>query len=196
LLEAVRAGSREAAEAVVHRHHAGVYRFLLHLTRDVDRAEDLTPETFASAWRRIGGFAGRSGLGTWLHRIAFGKFVDARRGRLRAEAAINRLALSRPGAINDDPSEAIRADERSQRLYDTVHALDEAERVVVVLHYFQGLSFREVAEVVRRPVGTVKWRTSRALARLREQLGEDFDDAGRASFTASSGNGVSGVGPP
>ena len=81
LLEAVRVGSREAAEAVVHRHHAGVYRFLLHLTRDPDRAEDLTQETFTSAWRRLGGFAGRSGLGTWLHRIAFAKFVDAQRRR-------------------------------------------------------------------------------------------------------------------
>ena len=47
----------------MHRHHAGVYRFLLHLTRDPDRAEDLTQETFASAWRRIGGFRGRSAPG-------------------------------------------------------------------------------------------------------------------------------------
>lgn len=196
LLESVRAGVREAAEALVHRHHAGVYRFLLHLTRDADRADDLTQETFAAAWRRIGGFGGRSSLATWLHRIAFARFVDARRGRLRAEATIERLGRIRPASTVADPSAALLDDERARRLYEAVQALDEPERVAVVLHYFQGLSLREVAGVVGRPIGTIKWRTSRALARLRERLGEDFDDAGGASFASSVGNGHAGGGPP
>ncbi len=196
LLEAVRTGDREAAEALVDRHHAGVYRFLLHLARDPDRADDLTQETFASAWRRIGGFRGGSTLKTWLHRIAFARFVDDRRGRNRAEAAIEGMRRAGKDGLSPDPAEALLGDERAGRLSEAVQALDEDERVVVVLHYFQSLSLREVAEVVRRPVGTVKWRTSRALARLRERLGEDFDDAGRATVASSTGNGTPGGGPP
>lgn len=196
LLEAIRAGCREAAEAIVHRHHAGVYRFLLHLTRDPDRADDLTQETFASAWHRIGDFRGRSALGTWLHRIAFGKFVDARRSRLRAEAALAGLRRARPDPPDGDPAGAVLDGERSRRLYEAVQALGEPERVVVVLHYLQGLSLRDVAGVIRCPVGTVKWRTSRALARLRERLAGEFDDAGPARSASPTGNGVPGDGPP
>ena len=76
-----------------------VYRFLVHLTRDEPRAEDLTQETFAAAWRGIGSFAGRSGLGTWLHRIAYGKFIDARNANW--QMMVDPKARFSPDAIRD-----------------------------------------------------------------------------------------------
>src|SRR5215207_6055065 len=79
LLADIRAGRREACAALIQAHYQGIYRFLLHLTRDVALAEDLTQETFATVWEKLHLFAGRSSLSTWLHRIAYGKFVDVRR---------------------------------------------------------------------------------------------------------------------
>lgn len=84
LVGEMRAGNREACARLVREHHAPVYRLLYHLTQDVHLAEDLTQETFATAWQRIDQFEGRASPGTWLHRIAYNKFVDACRGAERS----------------------------------------------------------------------------------------------------------------
>ena len=87
----MRAGHPEACAERVRGHYQAVYRLLVHLTRDVHQAEDLTQETFAAAWERIATFEGRATLATWLHRIAYTKFIDARRGRSgRAEEMLDR----------------------------------------------------------------------------------------------------------
>ena len=169
LLDAIRAGRREACARMIHEHYETIYRFVLHLTRDGAEAEDLTQETFAAAWEKIGAFEGRSTLGTWLHRIAYGKFVDARRAGRRSAALAARLktheAPAPPG-----PLEAAARDDEARRLYAALDRVDPAERVLLVLHYLQGLSYREMAEVTGEPAGTVKWRTSRALEHMRTLL--------------------------
>ena len=87
----IRAGRREACARLIHEHYPAIYRFLFHLTHDGPEAEDLTQETFAAAWEKIGAFEGRSAFATWLHRIAYGKFVDARRAGRRSAALAERL---------------------------------------------------------------------------------------------------------
>jgi DNA-directed RNA polymerase specialized sigma24 family protein len=64
-------GRREACAGLVRVHYQAVYRLLVHLTRDAHQAEDLTQETFAAAWEKIGRFQGNASLATWLHRIAY-----------------------------------------------------------------------------------------------------------------------------
>ncbi len=68
------------------------------------------------------------------------------------------------------------AGDEARRLHEALHGLDAADRGVLVLHYLQGLSYREMAEVLDEPTGTVKWRTAEALARLRALLGEEVSD--------------------
>ena len=91
LLDGIRAGRREDCARLIHDHYQAIYRFLLHLTRCEAEAEDLTQETFAAAWEKIGAFEGRSTLRTWLHRIAYGKFVDGRRAGRRSAALMEGL---------------------------------------------------------------------------------------------------------
>jgi RNA polymerase sigma-70 factor, ECF subfamily len=62
----------------------------------------------------------------------------------------------------------------ARRLHQALDELDSADRAVLVLHYLQGLSYRELAAVLDEPTGTVKWRTSEALNGLRILLGEEF----------------------
>ncbi len=81
LLDNLHAGRSEAFADLVRGHYQAIYRFLFHLTHDIPRAEDLTQETFAAAWERISTFQGRSTLKTWLHRIAYTKFIDSQRLR-------------------------------------------------------------------------------------------------------------------
>src|SRR2546429_6920258 len=92
LIEGLRARDSKACAQLVRDHYAAIYRLLAHLTRDVHAAEDLCQETFAAGWRKIGSFAGESSIATWLHRIAYRRFLDCRRARERlpADARVSR----------------------------------------------------------------------------------------------------------
>ena len=171
LLRAIRVGSQEACAEVVQRNYASIYRFLFHLSGQASTAEDLTQETFAAAWASIDSFRGRASLGTWLHQIAYGKFVDAKRRAKSHQVATERLRNSKDSTTGvRNPLDEVIANERSRRICAAVQELDGAKQEVIVLHYFQGLSFRQMAMVLAEPVGTVKWRTSQALGRLKMSL--------------------------
>lgn len=173
LAKRIVAGDREACETFVRRHYAPVYRLLVRLCRDASLAEDMSQETFAAAWSNIDTYAGASSLATWLHRIAYRKFLDWRRARSwpTADGDIHEVVCR--GA---SPIEAAMLEEESRVLRQALGRLPTAERDVLVLHYMQGLSYREMARVLDEPLGTVKWRTSRALNNLRDQLKGQFNE--------------------
>jgi RNA polymerase sigma-70 factor, ECF subfamily len=169
LARRVVAGDRRACATFVQRFHARIYRLLVRLSHDAGLAEDLTQETFASAWANIATFAGGSSLSTWLHRIAYRKWVDWRRRAREVGVVIDCNADQVAGASVEPCEHAIRCEE-SNRLHLALGQLPSRQRDVLVLHYMQGLSYREIAQVLAEPCGTVKWRTSRALDELREIL--------------------------
>jgi len=144
---------------------------MLYLAGDANLAEDLTQETFVSAWANIESFKASVPLRIWLHRIAYHKFIDSRRKLKRDTALMARLKEHNDSVSEtSNPLRRLVADERSRILYEAVGNLNLPENLVIVLHYIQGLSFREMAKVLDESVGTVKWRTSRALKRLRDFL--------------------------
>lgn len=170
-LKDLRKGRHQAYEEVVLRHYRTVFRFMAYLTRDINLAEELTQETFASAWINIDRFKGRASIGTWLHRIAYRKFIDSTRCLQNNAALMAGLKEKNNNARrSSDPLHRLTADEHSRMLYEAMHRLKSREYVVILLHYIQGLSFRQVAKVLEQPVGTVKWQNSRALKTLRQYL--------------------------
>lgn len=177
LLNDLRARKAEACAEVVRRHYLAVYRFLLHLTRRVPEAEDLTQETFAAAWQKIGSYSGRAALGTWLHRIAYHKFLDARRSAGRSASHMARLRRESI-APDGDPFPGLADDDESRHLVAMLQRLDAGDRAVLVLHYLEGMSYRDMAQVLDEPVGTVKWRTSEAIERLRGLLAPEGSNHG------------------
>src|SRR4051812_16243144 len=108
-------GGTDPRAELVRAHYQGVYRFLAHLTRDVHKAEDLTQETFAAAWRNWASFQGKSAWATWLHRIAYTKFIDAQRAERRGAAFRERLGT--PDIVSADPLDSMMADDETRRLY-------------------------------------------------------------------------------
>jgi RNA polymerase sigma-70 factor, ECF subfamily len=171
LIKRIRQGERAACEELVRGCYRSIYGLLMHFCRDPHLAEDLTQETFAAAWSGLGSFTGRSSLTTWLSRIAYHKFIDAkRRGLLQAEKAREFQESSAAPMEGSAAGEEIMAAERDRQLYDAVSELDEDDRLAITLHYLQGLSYREMAAVLGRPSGTVKWQTSQALQQLKTRL--------------------------
>lgn len=170
-LKQLRRGRRRAYEAVVLKHYRDIFRFMAYLTRDKSLAEELTQETFASAWAGIDSFKVRASLGTWLHRIAYRKFIDSKRSLRRDADLMAGLKKQNNNTLeSSNPLNRLTDDENSRLLYQAMRMLKSSEYMVIVLHYIQGLSFRQVAKILDQPVGTVKWQTSRALKNLRSRL--------------------------
>jgi RNA polymerase sigma-70 factor (ECF subfamily) len=169
IVKALREGRREAYEDIIDAHYAPIYRLLLFLTRDASLAEDMTQEVFASAWAAVQGFRGDASVKTWLRRIAYNLFLDAQRRRKREEALAGRLRESDP-ETGADPLSRIMTDEHLGRMYRAMEHLEDQERTVLLLHYLDGLSYREMARVLEQPAGTLKWMTHQALEKLRTQV--------------------------
>ncbi len=160
-------GKEDACIELVRAYNARIFGFLLHMCRDRQFAEDITQETFAAAWAKIGSFNGASSLATWLHRIAYNKFVDwQRRNKYSAIDAAENLLFNQESG-DQDPLDALLVDEQSRCLSQAVARLDTVARETIVMHYFQELSYREIAKVLDKPAGTIKWRTRQALAQLK-----------------------------
>ena len=169
ILTALCEGRREAYETVIDAHYASIYRLMLFMAGDANMAEDLTQEVFAAAWGAIHNFRGQASIKTWLHRIAYNMFFDVQRRRARDKALAAALGADRPAAFAD-PVSRLMADEHVACVYQGLDNLDVDERAALILHYAEGLSYREMAKVLDRPNGTVKWLTSLALEKLRKQL--------------------------
>ena len=170
LLREIRAGRRDACAEMVRAHYVAVYRFCAHLSDDPEVAEDLTQDTFTRAWINLGRFRGESSFGTWLHRIAYCVWLDNQRRAARGRAVLSLRADggSKPIPETCAPLRGLVVEEETRRLYGAVQGLTESHRLVVVLHYLQGLSYEEMAAVLAEPTGTIKARTRRALEQLRE----------------------------
>ena len=168
LVRRLRRGDREACGELIQRYHEGVFGYLRRLGADTALAEDLTQETYAKAWRGIGTLRKAASLRSWLLSIARNEYFQWARGRSNEPAPIADPEESEAGG--PDPEGAVLLDERDLLVRRAVRCLDPGLRELVALHYFQGLSLREVGVVAGIPAGTAKSRIHRALERLRELL--------------------------
>jgi RNA polymerase sigma-70 factor (ECF subfamily) len=164
--------------AVVTAHRAQIFRFLLASTRDADLAETLTQECFLKAHRNWEGFRGDSSAMTWLMRIAINLQKDHWRNR--------RMQFWRRTQTNavdlDEASEWLPSGERSAeqqmlareqvgRVWKAVEGLSERQRTVFLLRYVEERELSEIARAIGLNEGTVKAHLSRALAKVRAELG-------------------------
>src|SRR5205807_990350 len=88
----------------------------------------------------------------------------------RRSAALAARLRTHEAPTPPGPPEAAAQGDEARRLYAALDRVEPADRVLLVLHYLQGLSYREMAEVTGEPAGTIKWRTSLALAHMRALL--------------------------
>jgi len=191
LVRSVAAGSQDALAALYDRYAEVIFALALRTSDDRGMAEEVVQETFLALWNRAELFDPRTGsLGTWLRSIARNRTID----RLRAAGRRPRLvplvvdesaageALDRATAlgsvvggstIGPGPEQRVAQRETREALRAALATMPEAERTVIVLAYQEELTQTEIAARLGWPIGTVKTRTRRALARLRSSLGSD-----------------------
>ncbi len=170
LVRRARAGDGQAFDALVRPHWEVMFRVALLVTRDAAGAEDAAQDALVKAWRALGRFRVGEPLRPWLLTIVANEARNRRRAEHRRAGLAARAAMATPGDARSEPSSeaaALAAAERAD-LLERLAALPEEAALVLACRYLLGLSERETAAAVGISQGTVKSRTARALARLRE----------------------------
>lgn len=163
---------------VVATHRPQIFRFLLASTRDVDLAETLTQDCFLKAHRNWASFRGESTAMTWLMRIAINLQKDHwrdRRMQFWRHTQTNSVELDEASewlpSGESSAEQKVLAHERVGQVWKAVEGLSERQRTVFLLRYVEEQELSEIAIATGLSEGTVKAHLSRALARVRKELG-------------------------
>jgi RNA polymerase sigma-70 factor (ECF subfamily) len=179
LLDRFRAGDRSVFGPLVRRYERELYGYLRRYLGDDDLAADVFQNTFLAVFTKIGQYEPGRPARPWLYAIATNQAIDAlRRKTRRGERTVDPLAPAagddgdgRPlfdllAARERDPAELAEGAETRDRVRKAVAALPDLLRQVVILAYFQGLKYQDIADALGIPVGTVKSRLHAAVAKL------------------------------
>jgi RNA polymerase sigma-70 factor, ECF subfamily len=164
---------------LVNRWQSPIYRLCIRMIGDPHRAEDLSQETFSRVFSQRKAYQPGRRFTTWLWRIALNACYDELRRRQRRNELSSDPTdeLASPALVAPEPSpdrNAARAEE-GRLVRRALDALPESYRVVLVLHHYQDMKFREIAEVLGIPEGTVKSRMAEALSQLSQQLKQTLE---------------------
>lgn len=167
LVDRVLAGDEDGFRALYRAHATRLYRHALRLTGGDDAdAEDVVQEAWRRAIRGLAGFEGRSSLATWLSSIVTRCALE----RYRRDRRITEGGVPDVSAAADDGSASSRLD-----LERAFERLAPGFRAVLVLHDLEGYRHADIADLLGVSEGTSKSQLSRARARMRELLGEDYE---------------------
>jgi RNA polymerase sigma-70 factor (ECF subfamily) len=176
LVRLAQAGDPGAFEALAERHQKKAYHIAFGFARNREEAKDLSQEAFLKAFMNLKNFDGRSGFYTWFYRILINVCLDQRKRRSRqvneefTEGVENHLDPSHPGASTSTPDSEAIARQLSRKVGAALEALPPSQRTAFILKNHQGLSIKEIAEVMETAEGTVKVHLHRAVKALRQDL--------------------------
>lgn len=175
LVRRAQRGDRKAFGKLVERYMRRAYYSALGLVGSAEDAMDLSQEAFVRAFRARQTIDPERPFFAWLYqiirRLCFNHTRDRRTRRRGIDAAQNWLvdqAQSRNSGTH--PEQALAADEARRRVSDALELLSEKDREVLVLKEFEGLRYREIADVLQIPIGTVMSRLYSARRRLAASL--------------------------
>jgi RNA polymerase sigma-70 factor (ECF subfamily) len=175
---------RRALSELYDRHQQRVYNTAYRVLGSAADAQDVSQEVFLHVADRIRSFRGDSSLTSWVYRVTVNMAIDARRrakrrapprsgARAGEDGADLESASARPGLAEPEgnPEESAARAETERKVHAALDRLSPKLRAVVVLRYFENLSYEDLADVLQTSIGTVKSRLNRAHAALEGILG-------------------------
>ncbi|WP_337173119.1 RNA polymerase sigma factor [Paludisphaera sp.] len=175
------AGDEKVYNELVHRYERELFRYLARYTGDASMGEDVFQNTFLQIHLKRGLYEDGRPFRPWLYAIATHQAVDLLRKAGRRPTVSLDQRLSAPGGeadagslldmlVNDDagPLAGLQDRERREWVRESVEKLPDLLRQTLILAYHQDLKYREIAEILKIPVGTVKSRLHAALAKLQQ----------------------------
>ncbi len=160
----------ERFEGLSLHHINGLYSLALHLTRCSADAEDLVQETYLRAYEHFDQFRPGTNFRAWIFRILRNAFVNHyHKNKLRNHVALDSIEPTLGTRREDDALNA-RIDTSGDAFRTALSHLPHNYRMMLLLAYVEGFTYREIAQVMGCPIGTVMSRLSRARRQLRDEL--------------------------
>ena len=167
-------GSKRKMEALVEAHYEALYRYAFRLSGASQMAEDLTQETFCQAQRMLHQLREESKAKSWLFTILRNDFLH----RLRSSKQEKEISLDGIAELADRAVEPTLPID-SAELQLALNELPEAFRTPIILYYFEDFSYKDIAEQMKVPLGTVMSRLARAKTFLRQRLTDQPEIVGK-----------------
>ncbi len=199
-------GEWRAYNELVARHQDRLFNLIYRYVGNWEDARDLCQEVFVKAFRAIAQFRGDAQFGTWLHQIGVNTLISWRRSKQAhataslqgsGDGASDEKAASDPVDKAPRPDEVAGQRERERLVQEAISALDDEQRILVVLRDIEGRNYEQIARALGCPRGTVKSRLHRARLTLRDRLRSLFADeterdrpAGRAGDSTAAAGAV------
>jgi RNA polymerase sigma-70 factor (ECF subfamily) len=165
LVEAAKKGHMGAFEELVARHRDKIYARALSMMRNEDEAMDLSQEGWVKSWQRLKQFQGESSFGTWITRIVINLCLDQLRRRKRQPTDSIEEMNEKSGGVErhmsvvmTNPTERLERGELRKKIDQALGQLSYEHRTVLILHEFEELEYKEVAEAMGCSIGTVMSR--------------------------------------
>ncbi len=179
LLSQFLTGDERAFEALVGRYEGPLRKVAYGLVRDWALAEDVAQDAFLRAYRKASTFRGGSSVKAWLYRIAINRAHDElRRIRRKGEISLESAGIADIGGLELDASRTTSAEalvaarELERHVAMALSEMREEYRTALILREMEGMTYREIAELLGWPLGTVQIRVHRGRLELRSRLRE------------------------
>jgi RNA polymerase sigma-70 factor (ECF subfamily) len=181
LIEQLKQGDETAFKTIVEQWKDMVYNTILGIVQNETEAEDLAQDVFIKVFEKIGTFKGDSKFSTWLYRIATTTALDHLRSKKRKKRFGFLQSLGGSGDEKESipdfhhPGVSLDNKERAAVLFKAIDNLPENQKTAYTLHKLEGLSYRDVSEVLNTTVSAVESLMSRANQNLRKELEEYYN---------------------
>jgi RNA polymerase sigma factor (sigma-70 family) len=168
IISDILSGNQEQYRFIVERYHRGLIVHLYNLTHDEQLAEDIAQEAFIKAHDKLAQYNSAYAFSTWLYKIA-DNLAYRQLKQNRHSVDIDSIEAVLP---DNKPSLPEMADKAlaKDRLNHAIQALPVSYKQVVILYYWDNFSYEEIAEIVERPIGTIRTCLYRAKEQLRKDL--------------------------
>ncbi len=187
LVQRAQDGDQAAFRTLFERYHRRAYAVALGVVKNPADARDVVQEAFVKVYRHLGNFQGNSSFYTWLYRITMNLSIDQVRRKKTARHVDYDDAVKRDGEGGDDPanltpeltgadpSRKVTRQELAEKIQEALATLPEYHRQVILLREVEGLSYEEIAKVMKVPKGTIMSRLFHARRKMQAALATYVD---------------------
>lgn len=177
LLKKIKNGDVESFELLIADYQVYAYNVAYRMLGNEEDAKDMTQEALIKVYKSIHKFKENSNFSTWLYRIVMNTCKDELKKRKEVILSLDKEIETNDGRISREigderlnPSKIVERNEVSKMVQEAISALSDSNRMVIVLRDIQGLSYEEISQVIKEPIGTVKSRINRGRSQLKKLL--------------------------